>query len=61
MKKQIITSCLLTRFKDLIGLACLDISTGTFRVSESADQYAVVDEIRRDCSQRSHLTRIGAK
>jgi DNA mismatch repair protein MutS len=36
-----------TRFKNLIGLACLDISTGTFRVSESSDQHAMVDEIRR--------------
>lgn len=36
-----------SRSKNLIGLASLDISTGSFRVSESADQHAVVDEIRR--------------
>ncbi len=31
----------------MIGLACLDISTGSFRLTESADGAAVVDEIRR--------------
>ena len=32
---------------DIFGIAYLDISTGTFRVAESRDTAAVVEEIRR--------------
>ena len=44
-----------TRFKKLIGLACLDISTGSFRVSESPDQLAAADEIRRIAPREATL------
>lgn len=44
-----------SRFKQAFGLACLDISTGTFRVSESTDQQAVLDEIRRIGSSEATL------
>ena len=32
---------------DFVGIAYLDISTGTFRVTESKDSIAVIEEIRR--------------
>ncbi len=35
------------RAGDFSGLACLDISTGTFRVTESKDTAAIFEEIRR--------------
>jgi DNA mismatch repair protein MutS len=37
----------LSRIKGLCGLAYLDISTGTFRVTESADADQILDEARR--------------
>ncbi len=37
----------LSRKNDIAGLSCLDISTGTFRVSESTDLRSIVDEIHR--------------
>ncbi|MBW2567763.1 MAG: DNA mismatch repair protein MutS [Deltaproteobacteria bacterium] len=37
----------LSRKNDIIGLSYLDISTGTFRVSESIDLSSIVDEIQR--------------
>jgi len=37
----------LSRKNDIAGLSYLDISTGTFRVSESTDLYSIVDEIHR--------------
>ena len=33
--------------KDFTGIAYMDISTGTFRVTESRDSISVVEEIRR--------------
>jgi DNA mismatch repair protein MutS len=35
------------RRKQAIGLACLDISTGTFRLTETTDGVAIIDEILR--------------
>jgi DNA mismatch repair protein MutS len=32
---------------DVLGISCLDISTGTFRLTQSVDVEAVVDEIQR--------------
>jgi DNA mismatch repair protein MutS len=37
----------LTREGDLFGLACLDISTGTFRVVETCEGRKVADEVQR--------------
>ena len=37
----------LAQDREMIGLASLDISTGAFRVTESADSAALVDEIKR--------------
>ncbi|CAN2044753.1 DNA mismatch repair protein MutS [Candidatus Magnetomoraceae bacterium gMMP-13] len=34
-------------YKDVIGLACLDISTGTFRLTESKSINSILDEARR--------------
>ena len=40
------------------GLAYLDISTGTFRVTEAADPEAVLDEARRVGARRTYFTHI---
>ncbi|MBR9987029.1 MAG: DNA mismatch repair protein MutS [Desulfosarcina sp.] len=37
----------LSRHQHMIGLASLDISTGMFRLTETADKAAILDEIRR--------------
>ena len=37
----------LCRYQQILGIAVLDISTGTFRLTETADAGAMVDEIRR--------------
>jgi len=36
-----------SQYQDQYGLACLDISTGTFRVTQSGDLLAVTDEAKR--------------
>jgi len=35
------------KFNDIIGLSCLDISTATFRVTESFNKDEIIDEARR--------------
>ena len=37
----------LSRYPQMIGLASLDISTGTFRLTETADAAAIIDEVLR--------------
>jgi DNA mismatch repair protein MutS len=37
----------ISRLKNLVGIACLDISTGTFQVTESSEDSSVLEEIRR--------------
>lgn len=45
--------------KDTLGMACLDISTGAFRVVESADVRAVADEVRRIAPSEATLPESG--
>jgi DNA mismatch repair protein MutS len=36
-----------TRYKDIIGLSCLDLSTGTFRVAETSSLESIVEEAHK--------------